>query len=205
MNNNINEAQSGVIYIDSRRRDNGSSSAFTISWNEDIALDAIGLLFVIMPNTFYNINHFNNILSVTEGSNSVSIVVSNRVYNIASLLSTLATALTNNLTLTGTFTCTLDSITQKVLISSTVAFLINMDSQGFGLAISLGCTNTQSAATTQTANNLYNISGTCEVYTQVNLPLASHFNDDLRDIIGGVPVVQGSFGDIITKSYQSSE
>jgi hypothetical protein len=127
MNNNINKAQSGLIYIDSRRRDYGSSNAFTISWNEDIALDAIGLLSVIMPNTFYNINDFNNTLSVTEGSNTVSIVVSNGVYNIASLLSTLATTLTNNPTLTGTFTCTLDSITQKVVISSIVAFIINMD------------------------------------------------------------------------------
>jgi len=88
-----------------------------------------------------------------------------------------------------------------------------MDTQGFtgtgappfGLATSLGFTNAQSSATTQTANNLYDISGTREVYIQVNLPLASHLNDDLRDIIGGVPVVQGSFGDIITKSYESSE
>jgi len=205
MNNKINKAQSGLIYIDSRRRDYGSSSAFTITWNEDIALDAIGLLSVIMPNTFYNINDFNNTLSVIEGSNTVNIVVSNGVYNIASLLSTLATALTNNLTLTGTFTCTLDSITQKVVISSTVAFLINMDTKGFGLATSLGFTSTQSSATTRTGNNLSDISGTREVYIQVNLPLASHFNDDLRDIIRGVPVVQGSFGDIITKTYESSE
>jgi len=205
MSNNINKAQSGLIYIDSRRRDYGSSSAFTLSWNEDIIMDGIGLLSVIMPNTFYNINDFNNTISITEGSNTVSIVLSNGVYNIASLLSTLATALTNNLTLTGTFTCTLDTITQKVVISSTVAFIINMDTLGYGLATSLGFTSTQSSATTQTANNLYDISGTREVYIQVNLPLASHFNDDLRDIIGGVPVVQGSFGDIITKSYESSE
>jgi len=205
MNTNINKAQSGLIYIDSRRRDYGSSSAFTLSWNEDIVMDGIGLLSVIMPNTFYNINDFNNTISVTEGSNTVSIVLSNGVYNIASLLTTLSTALTNNLTLTGTFTCTLDAITQKVVISSTVAFIINMDTLGYGLATSLGFTSTQSSATTQTANNLYDISGTREVYIQVNLPLASHFNDDLRDIIGGVPVVQGSFGDIITKSYESSE
>jgi hypothetical protein len=131
MNNNINNSQSGLFYIDSRRRDYGTSTAFTISWNEDIALDNIGLLSVIMPNTFYNINDFNNTFSVTEGSNTVSVVVCNGVYNIASLLSTLATALGNNLTLTGTFTCTLDNITKKVVISSTVAFLINMDTKGF--------------------------------------------------------------------------
>ena len=177
MNNNINKAQSGLIYIDSRRRDYGSNSAFTISWNEDIALDAIGLLSVIMPNTFYNTSDFNNTLSVTEGSNTVSIVVSNGLYNIASLVSTLATTLTNNLTLTGTFTCSLDSITQEVVISSTVAFLI--DTQGLSLGTSLGFTNAQSSATTQTANTLYDISSTREVYIQENLPPASHFNDDL--------------------------
>jgi len=49
MNNNINKAKSGLIYIDSRRRDYGTTSAFTISWNQDIALDAIGLLSVIIP------------------------------------------------------------------------------------------------------------------------------------------------------------
>jgi hypothetical protein len=62
-----NKTQSGLFYIDSRRRDYGTSSDFTISWNEDIALDAMGLVSVIMPNAFYNINDFNNILSVTEG------------------------------------------------------------------------------------------------------------------------------------------
>jgi hypothetical protein len=80
-----------------------------------------------------------------------------------------------------------------------------MDTQGLGVATSLGFRNTQSSPTTQTAYNLYDISGTRKVYIQINLPLASHLNDDLRDIIGGVPVVQVSFGDIITKSYESSE
>jgi hypothetical protein len=49
------------------------------------------------------------------------------------------------------------------------------------------------------------ISRTWAVCIQVNLPPAAHFNDDLSDIIGGVPVAQGSFGGIITKSYESSE
>lgn len=48
MNNNINNSQSGLFYIDSRRRDYGTRSAFTMSWNEDISLDAIGLEWVIM-------------------------------------------------------------------------------------------------------------------------------------------------------------
>jgi len=142
----------------------------------------------------------------------VSVVVANGAYNIAPLVSTLATALTNIAPLVSTFTCTQDSITQEIVISSTVPFVINMDSQGFsgtgtpplGLATSLGFTNTQSSGTIQNADNLHYISGTREVYNEVNLPLASHFNDDLRDIIA-VPVVQGSFGDIITKSYESSE
>jgi hypothetical protein len=59
-------------------------------------MDAVGLLSVVLPNTQYNINQHNNTISTTEGANTVIVTLRSGVNNIAGLLSTLGTALRNN-------------------------------------------------------------------------------------------------------------
>lgn len=197
--------ESGLLYVDSRRRDTGTSSDFSITWNEDISMDAIGLLSVVIPNTLYNINQYNNVISVSEGVNTVSVSITQGVYNISGLLTTLGTALTNDLTLTGTYSLTLDATTQKVVASCSTNFRINIDSDGDGLASSLGFITTRTQATSHTADQLYDISGERIVYIQLDLPLSSRFNKERRDILGAIPIVEAEFGGIISKSFESDQ
>lgn len=196
---------SGLLYVDSRRRNYGTSNDFSISWSEDIEMDAVGLLSVVMPNTIYNVNSTNNSITITEGATTKTVSVPAGIYNIAGLLTVLGTELTNDGTLTGTYSLTLDPTTQKVVASCSTNFTIVPDSDGDGLATSLGFTVAQAQASSRTANQLYDISGERSVYIQLDLPLSSRFNNERRDIIGVVPIVEAEFGGIISKSYESSE
>lgn len=192
---------SGLLFIDSSQRTSGTSSSFDILLNQEVPMDSLKLQSVTIPNTFYNITSSNNSFTVTEGANTVSVSLTPGLYSINTLLTLLGTALTDNATLTGTYTCTLDSITQYVTISCTTNFTVI--STG-ALARQLGFVNATAQAGTEVATELYDLSSLREVYIQVtNIPVSSLFNSGVRNIIGKVPLVGAQFGEIVYHSYDS--
>lgn len=203
----VHKSKSSRLYIDSARRSTGSSSSsFTMSWSEDIVFDSLTVLSVTMPATVYNATSVNNSLTVTEGVNTQTVTVTAGLYNISSLLSALATALTNNVVLLGNYTAALDSITQKVVFTSTANFTVNTNlTVPNSLASMLGYTTSQAQALSITATELYDISAVREVYIACDLPIKTYFNSEIRSILCKVPLVTGSFGDILTVTYESSE
>jgi hypothetical protein len=70
---------------------------------------------------------------------------------------------------------------------------MNIDALGYGLSTWLGCITTRTQATTHTADQLYDISEERVIYIQVDLPLSSRFNNDRRDVIGAVPIIEVDF------------
>jgi len=199
----VHTSSSNLIYVNSRNRSYGSSDNFTVTWSEDIAMTWVQILSIIMPNTLYNVNSNHNRLTIIEGSNTVSVPIPVGIYNISSLLIGVATELTNDATLTGTYTCTLDPTTQKVVISSSVNFTVQPN---VGLAEMLGFTSATSQAGSQSAPDIYDLSiYTRDIYVELrNLPLYSHFGaDSYRSIIGRVPLTDTSFGSIVYKDFTS--
>jgi hypothetical protein len=158
-----------------------------------------------MPATVYNITSNNNSISITEGATTVSVSITPGLYNINSLLVTLGAALTADGTLTGTYTATLDALTQRVVISCSTNFTVNPDSAPSSLASMLGYTSPQSQSGSITALELYDISPIREIYIACDLPIRSYFNSEIRSILCKVPLVTGSFGDLLHITYDSSE
>lgn len=195
------------LYIDSARRSSGSNSnSFSIIWGEDVVYDTLTVLSATMPVTAYNITSITNTLSVTEGVNTVTITVTPGLYNINALITTLATAMTANVTLLGTYTAAINAVTQRVEFTSTANFTINTNLTVVNsLASMLGYTTTQAQALTVAATELYDISPIKEVYISCDLPIKTYFNSEIRSILCKVPLVSGSFGDIIVQRYESSE
>lgn len=199
---NTRSNKSGLLFINSARRDFGTPSNFTISWNEDIEMKGIGLLSLVMPNTLYNINSSNNKLSVTEGVLDSIITVPIGTYNIVGLLNTLSSLLNGDSILTGAYNLTLDPVSQRVVITCDTNFTIDPTSLGKALGFQLP---DRPQAGTQTGDSLYDISGIREVYIQLDLPLGNRFNSEYRDIIGVVPLVSAEFGGILSRSYESDQ
>lgn len=197
----MHDSYSKLIYLSSAQRDSGTSSNFSISWGTEISMDAIKVVSVTMPNTFYNITTTNNKLISTEGVDREEVSITPGLYNINSLLTALAAALTANATLTGTYTAAVDPTTQLITLTSTVAFVIDTTT----LAAQLGFTSTPtSSATSHVADELYDISSVRQVFLQVTgIPVTSIFNSGFRNILCTVPLVNAEFGQIIHQTYDS--
>lgn len=110
------------IFINSKDRISGTSSNFLVNMNISIEYaDYLQLLNVRIPNTFYNVNSYNNQITFIDNlSVTHTITIPNGSYNINNLLTAIQTAL--NAASALVFTLTYNSTTFKLTISTTDNF-----------------------------------------------------------------------------------
>lgn len=110
------------IIINSRYRtaNSRSTSDFTYSIGQSLEVDGITIKDISIPNVAYNINQYNNKLSLTYGGASSTLTIPEGQYTVSQLSTYLETELT---TLFGTaLTITLDDITKKLTFTTTQLF-----------------------------------------------------------------------------------
>lgn len=194
---------SNKIYVQSSLRNSGDSNSFTINLSRPIfSVKSVEVSEVLLPNVIYNVNSTNNSISLDEGKGVRTVSVAVGQYDITALLSALKTALDGDNVLTGIFTCTYNTVTYKVNISSTVAFSISAalansltDMLGYPLAGT-------GSALTNIASRVFDISTTRQVYIQSNILTSAELNGKRQNILCKVPL-NTSFGAIITYKNES--
>lgn len=113
------------IIINSKYRtaDSRSSSDFTYSIGTSLEVDGITIKNISIPHVQYNVESFNNLLIVNDGSVTNTLTIPVGQYTVTQLMSEMSTQLT---ALYGvSVVLSLDPITKKIVVTSTKAFRIS--------------------------------------------------------------------------------
>jgi hypothetical protein len=126
----------------------------------------IELQSAIIPNTWYNINSYNNKLIFNEGALDITATLTNGSYNIIQLTAEIASKMT---TASGVlvYTCTASGITQKVTITTTSNYILKFSNAGCcNKVIGFASVDTSNALT-HTSDYAYDLNPIKSIYLDV--------------------------------------
>ena len=163
---------------------------------------------IAVPFSFYIVNSTNDSFSFEEaaGGGIVSFSLTNGNYNSTTFPALLKAGLDANSVAGYTYTVSIVTATNKLLISTTNAFEIDVDTS----SVITGFTVASASATSNTGDKVVNLSGTNNLYLRSNLAsfLARDsiiFNKTVHNnILAQIPINANS-GDIVYREYESAE
>lgn len=185
-----------IIKIDSKYRQDGTSSKFTYILPTTMCISKLKLLKSLIPNTSYVVNGGNNKISFTNGGVTcqVSLTVGN--YNPNSLAQHLAQVLGTG------FTVTVDPISLKFTITFTSSITIHFSQYPY-FSLLFGYLPVNKTASSFVADNVYRVMNTPYYNIMItNLSTLNIFSNtkSLFTILN-----DGVFGDIITNQHFDDE
>ena len=197
------------LYFDSKNFETGSIDR--PRWLLDSQLQGIKKVKVgriAVPFSYYIINSVNDSFSFEEAASGgvVTFSLTNGNYNSTTFPALLKAALDTNSVNGYTYTVSIVVATNKLLISTTSAFEIDVDTS----SVITGFTVASASATSNTADKVVNLSGTNNLYLRSNLAsfLARDsiiFNRSVHNnILAQIPINANS-GDIVYQEYESAE
>jgi hypothetical protein len=141
------------LEVNSKDRISGDINNFRYQLNNNLLnINEISVVKLLWTNSIYNINETNNILYWTDSLGvEISSEISKYEHSITSLTSAIQTAMNNDKTDTNTYTCSYNSNTMKITItSSDFNFILrnNINYKTKGLAKVLGYNNEENSGST---------------------------------------------------------
>ena len=197
------------LYFDSKNFETGSINRpnwLLTSQMQGIKKIKVGR--IAIPFSYFIVNATNQVFTFEEiaGGGEVSFNLTNGNYNSTTLPALLKAGLDTNSVNGYTYTVSVVVATNKLLITSTGAFQVDIATSKF----ITGYTTATGSATSHTADNVLNLSGTNNLYLRSNLAsfLARDsiiFNrNSHNNILSQIPMNANS-GDIVYQEYESAE
>jgi hypothetical protein len=162
---------------------------------------------VSVPFSYYIVNANTQVFTFEEAAGGpVSFNITNGNYNSTTFPAQLKSQLEANSNGTETYTVTISASTNKLTIASTAVFEIDIASS----SSITGFTTATSSATTHTADNVINLSGTSNLFLRSNL---ANFlqrdsivenNNTYNNVLKQIPINANS-GDIIFKEFSDTD
>lgn len=123
----MSNSTTSFIVINSKYRttDSRSTSDFTYAVGQTIETDGVTIKNISIPFTQYNIGTYNNKLKIFSGGSPTSLIVPVGQYTIDALSSAIKTLIEG--AIGGTVDITVDPVTKKLILTSTVALQISTD------------------------------------------------------------------------------
>lgn len=189
-------------FSDSRNRESGSNSYFSISFDDNNFTESeisIGLDSAVIPNLVYPIRDGRNTLVFTEGATVRTAVIAEGNYDADSFPGALKTAMEASGSV-NTFTITISDTTNKLTISSTGNFSLRFANSSADMWKILGFAQSSTTSTATTATGIYPVRLDGDEYLIVELMSVS--NNNLCSgftssyVLDMIPLNSG-FGDVI--------
>ena len=131
--------------------DDSGNFAYTIEGSGLYSVDMARLVSLSIANTAYNVNNYNNQLTVNEGGGDVTVTLTNGMYNAETLATHIATVLTSAAGLSGTYSGSYSSDTFKISLSIDAGtFSIDQSNLTFPLDEVAGLDTTQTLSSVGT-------------------------------------------------------
>jgi len=203
---------SKIVNLSSKQRKNGSSNNFTLSIppsaREFNSVVGIQMVSTSIPNTFYNINEYNNFFEYKYSALNTTGIVLLPIgqYEITPLLNAISTQMTTDIG-NSNITWSIDTLDFKVNVESdneSLSFTTD-DPDKVPLLIALGFEGSVIIGTSLTAKNIVDIAGPSTLYI-ISRALSGSTSDysELTNIVRCIGL-DVNFGSICHYSVEDSE